>query len=132
MPGENTRKKRESGKIRSFSERKRTGKKKSWICLCPFGALDKSVIAQKMACHFLSDLRFFFSRKRKKYRNRRKQRFSPGIDLGSPLFKPPATRISLLSPQNCMQFWGDRMDSRGRAFGELGRAGIGGPLLSFT
>ena len=34
-------KKRESGKIRPFSFRKRTGKKKSWICLCPFGALDK-------------------------------------------------------------------------------------------
>ena len=38
------------------------GKEKSWICLCPFGALDKSVIAQKIACDFLSDLRFFFSR----------------------------------------------------------------------
>ena len=41
-------------------------KKKSWICLCPFGALDKSVIAQKIACDFLSDLRFFFSRNRRK------------------------------------------------------------------
>ena len=38
-----------------------SGKEKSWICLCPFGALDKSVIAQKIACDFLSDLRFFFS-----------------------------------------------------------------------
>ena len=42
----------------------RSRKKKSWICLCPFGALDKSVIAQKIACDFLSDLRFFFSRKK--------------------------------------------------------------------
>ena len=73
---------RSSGKTRPFSERKRTlvcrrkslaifdgrrRKEKSWICLCPFGALDKSVIAQKIACDFLSDLRFFFSRKRKKF-----------------------------------------------------------------
>ena len=42
-------------------ESERRAKEKSWICLCPFGALDKSVIAQKIACDFLSDLRFFFS-----------------------------------------------------------------------
>ena len=39
--------------------------------------------------------------------------------LSSTFLSRPAARISLLSPQNCMQFWGDRMDSRGRAFGEL-------------
>ena len=38
-------------------------KEKSWICLCPFGALDKSVIAQKIACDFLSELRFFLPSK---------------------------------------------------------------------
>ena len=41
---------RESEKIRPFSERKRTGKKKSWICLCPFGALDKSGIGAPANC----------------------------------------------------------------------------------
>ena len=42
-------------------------KKNLGFVLLPFGQLDKSVIAQKIACDFLSDLRFFFSRKRKKF-----------------------------------------------------------------
>ena len=37
----------------------------TWICLFPFGELDKSVIAQKIACDFLSDLGFVFSLSRK-------------------------------------------------------------------
>ena len=39
-------------------------KKNLGFVLLPFGQLDKSVIAQKIACDFLSDLRFFFSRKK--------------------------------------------------------------------
>ena len=39
-------------------------KKDLGFVLLPFGQLDKSVIAQKIACDFLSDLRFFFSRKK--------------------------------------------------------------------
>ena len=46
-----------------FLKEKGRMKKKSWICLCPFGALDKSVIAQQIACDLLSDLRFFLHSK---------------------------------------------------------------------
>ena len=57
-------------RIREIRDRSLSGKRKifdlsfagnerSWICLFPFGELDKSVIAQKRACSFLSDLRFF-------------------------------------------------------------------------
>ena len=60
-----------------------------WICLFPFGELDKSVIAQKIACDFLNDLRIWtFDFSPRNYMLRRPSFFFPTHKWGSCFPRP--------------------------------------------